>query len=73
MMLGKALSPYVLTLSSHRCAKYSANIWLDNVKINKFAHFDPNITIVISIFINWPQPAETLVHQKSPLHMPVVR
>ena len=40
------------------------NIRLDNVKINKYAKFDPNIPCgsrVMSVFTNLPQPAEMML------------
>ena len=41
--------------------------WLENVKIDKYAKFDPNIPCssrVMSILTNWQQPTQTLVCQK---------
>ena len=42
--------------------------WLDNVTINKYAKYDPNIPCglrVMSIFTNWPRPARLMVSKAS--------
>ena len=45
--------------SSYPCHRFAYQ-WLDNIKINKYAKFDPNIQCgswVMSIFTIWPQQA----------------
>ena len=42
--------------------------WLDNVKINKFAKYDPNIpcgSTIMRVFFKWLQPAEMILSRPS--------
>ena len=66
MLNAQAISLYLFLWRKFHLS-YNNSI-MDTVEINKYAKFDPDIPCgswVMSIFINWPQPAEMMLSKPS--------
>ena len=82
LLIISKFNTYFVIFGSLLCFKLSQQLrhrfayqWLDNVKINKYAKFDPNLSCrsrVMSTFTKWPRRARLMLRKASSIPMPVV-